>query len=283
MAMNTRLDMILLGIQEFQGQTIFEDIKNEVLRLEKKLNHYDTYSQISHINKNAFKEPVFLDDELIKIFSICKKYWSLTYGCFDITILPLLDFWRKKNNQNKKEELAEILKNSGFDNIVFDKKNKSIRFLNSIINVDLGGFGKGYALGKINFILEKYSIHNAFISFGESSILAKGNHPFGEGWKIIVAENSANHQAGHEYILKNQYCSVSGITQQNRTKGEKTFGHIVNPKTGYPQTELSSVSVISSSPVEAECLSTAWLIADEKEKNIISQKFNTCTFNVHKS
>ena len=84
--MNTRWDMMLPGIQEFQGQTIFEDIKNEVSRLEKKLNHYDTYSQISHINKNAFKEPVLLDDELFEIFSICNLV--ILFGWLLLLILP---------------------------------------------------------------------------------------------------------------------------------------------------------------------------------------------------
>ncbi len=278
--MNTRFDLVIPGIYDSVGDAVFNKIRTIVLKLEKKINLFDQESSIHFINENAYRISVSLDEDLWELLLYCKKYNTLTNGYFDISILPLIEFWKTYNpNLFLQNDFNYIKNNLGFQHIELDSKQKSIRFANSIIKIDLGAVGKGFAIEKIIPILKDYDVKNAFISFGDSSISAIGNHPSGKGWKIGIPHLLEKENFVHEYHLEDQSCSISGITPENRTKGNKQFGHIIHPQTGFPHKSFQTVSVVSSSPVEAECLSTAYLAADNKNKWIIKNHFPHCLIN----
>ena len=90
------------------------------------------------------------------------------------------------------------------------------------------------------------------INIGNSSVLAKGNHPFGTGWKVSVPIT------GNECILLNECLTTSGNT-------EETKWPVINPKNGKVRRNKSSVSVITTCPAIGEVLSTVAYIATDNE------------------
>ena len=48
----------------------------------------------------------------------------------------------------------------------------------------------------------------------------------------------------------------------------------MNPLTGIFNEQRKASSILSSDPLEAEVLSTVWMIANEQEQRKISEKFN---------
>lgn len=117
--------------------------------------------------------------------------------------------------------------------------------------LDFGGFAKGYALGSINSILRKAGVSKAFINFGNSSILAIGSHPCGDGWKVALPDPWTGEPAD-EFRLRDTSLSVSGNSPHY-------IGHIINPLTGTADLSHRFSSVICNDPLEAEALSTAAL------------------------
>jgi hypothetical protein len=88
-----------------------------------------------------------------------------------------------------------------------------VPFRNEVVQVDFGGFGKGYALERIRKLLLSHGILNAFISFGESSVLALGNHPHGTGWKAGVNHQMITGNSLFSFDLQNESLSTSGMGQ----------------------------------------------------------------------
>ncbi|MCK4854187.1 MAG: FAD:protein FMN transferase [Bacteroidales bacterium] len=113
---------------------------------------------------------------------------------------------------------------------------------------------------------------NAFISFGESSVLALGNHPHGVGWKAARNHQMITGNSLFSFDLQNESLSTSGISQGDTGN----MGQILNPVRGITDTRYHHISIKSSSATEAEILSTAMIAANEAEREKILSHFPKC-------
>ena len=131
--------------------------------------------------------------------------------------------------------------------------------------LDFGGFAKGYALKKIKELIEQENVNHAFVNFGNSSILGMGHHPYGDSWKVSFL-NPYNQSLLNEFNLQNTALSTSGNTLQYT-------GHIMNPLTGLFNEQRKASSIISTDPLEAEILSTVWMIANKEQQQLLTENF----------
>lgn len=246
-AMHTRIDVVLCDRSEIKSKQIAARIYEEINRIEKTGNRFDPESEISMINQTASKQPVILSADLFEIISLCMEYHKQTNGLFDITI--------QSENYNK-NTISSVILNPGKGTIYFQEEG---------IKIDLCGFLKGYALEKIRPILQEERIEDALINFGNSSVMAIGNHPFGKGWKIKTSTLSEKEDS---VTLFNECFTTSG----NSVTGRQ---HIINPETGEYIEGIRTVSVITEKATEGEAFSTASFIATpEQQKELIENKLH---------
>lgn len=275
-AMGTRFHALIPGMDDDTAERVFYLMKDEVLRIEKKLSRFLPDSDISRLNKHAKEKPVIVDDEIYDIIKACRFCWQLTDGAFDLTLRPLMDFWKNQPQSNAEvDEFAQLKKNLGLQHVNVDDEKKSVQFSNNQIEIDLGGFGKGYALEKIGELLSDASVESAFISFGESSVLAAGNHPAGDSWKIGMNDYLNPGKSIHEFRVNNGSVSTSSNFFVADNGMLKNHRHVIDPKTGKPIEQLRSVSVCTESPVLAEMLSTAFLVLSEEKIEDIKEQYDS--------
>lgn len=262
-AMGTRFNAVFPEVDEELCERLFRMIKNEIKRVEAKLNYFDERSLVFNINKNAFNNDFELDDEMFKIISICIDYHKLTYGAFDITMRRLIDFYNQ-NPETDKTNLYSCMKA-----ISLNQEKKTIRFLDQETKIDFGAFGKGYALNNVIKIVKEFNFENAFFSFGESSILAMGNHPNGNGWKIGIKDYSSTDSTVYSDLLFNESISTSS-NYYNSDSGELIFKtNVINPINSRLKKSIETISVKSIDPIECEILSTAFMnLTDDQIKEI---------------
>lgn len=242
-AMYTRFDMAICidnGHEDLMSLT--NEVENEVRKLERIANRFSPESELSYINENAIHSDIRISTELCSILTDCQSYNLQTNGYFDISVYS----------------------ENGFTNSTgsyfINTEKDTVRYSHDRIQLDLSGFIKGYALGKVSEILDKNRIENALINFGNSSILAKGNHPFGNGWMVSVPASEI------EQILKNECLTTSG-------NSDITKWPIMNPKNGEVKNK-KVVSVVTSNPAVGEVLSKVAYIAPEVELKKILQELN---------
>jgi thiamine biosynthesis lipoprotein len=256
-AMNTRFEIIFWGNGNNSYDVVFDRIKNSTNELELLLSCYDINSETYKINKRSESNQINLTNQLFDIIVDCQDYKKKTCGCFDFVFDKKLVY-----NQND-------LSNSGDS----DKKYEINYDLQEIILngynfcLDFGSVGKGIALQKTSEILANYNIENAFISFGESSILTIGRHPHGEYWPFAIMNMKKNEQQLVQIKLNDHFVSTSS------TYNNLSQGHIINPTTNKYIKDSIMVSVKSHSPIEAEILSTALLVANFDEEKYILEQF----------
>ncbi len=267
--MGTRLDIVLPFIAPDKGKTIFEKIRTEINRIELQLSYFNPASKLSEINKNAFTNPVKADDELFDIIKKCVRFYHLTNGYFDITMRPLMNLWMQEGSISA-TKLRELKTHSGMNNLILDEGEQTVRFKNKHIAIDLGGYGKGYALDILIKILSKNAITSALLSFGNSSIAVIGKHPHGDYWGIGI-EDVYNHRNLYTFKASDASVSTSGITAANLKK-HRGLPHIINPQTLKPAAVNKTIAVLSEIGTVAEVASTALMVCKTNEINSILMK-----------
>lgn len=218
-AMHSRIDIVLRGCAAGDFERYIKTIYSRVLHLDKCFNRFDPESELSLVNDCAHVSSVRLSDDLFKILELSLEARITTGGLFDVTV----------------QSPVACLPGD----MLLDQRERSIRFLREGLQIDLGGIAKGYAADEIAAYLSAKGVTHFMLSFGNSTIVARGNQPGGEGWKIALQDG------GKQFVLKNECLSVSG----NRHQPE---GHIIHPDTGVVMKGELQKSVVTSSAVEGE-------------------------------
>jgi len=265
--MGTRFDMVLTQVEEEQSKEASRQIKDGIIEADKLLSCHDPESQVSFVNSSAHISPFALGEQLWNIFLSAGTYHEKTAGLFDISLKPLKDH----GVENHELIPGSISALTGWDNIVLDPQNRTIFFRQKGCAVDFGGFGKGFALDRVKEILQMMNINNAFISFGESAVLALGHHPHGDCWKAGVKHLLKTDESIEDFEISDQALSTSA--SYSGTDAGRKSAHIFHPLTGKAVLNNASVSVVASSALDAEVLSTALLLATGEDIDLIKPHF----------
>lgn len=240
--MGTRFDAVVIGLSKTESESVWIQMEKELKRLDKMLNRFDTESEISFVNENAYFRPVSVSAELWEILNKCGVYTQKTDGLFDITL-------------------------NDFNKVVLDKSNLSVTFLQSDVSLDLGAYAKGFALGKLQDILVESNVNQALVNFGNSSILAIGHHPYGDSWKVSFENPYQKDVILGEISLNNNSLSTSGNTPAYSE-------HIIHPRSGKRIGQRRMVCVVTKYPEEAEVLSTTLMLVEKEETEMVLKQFD---------
>lgn len=245
------------------------DIDEIINTLENKISWRKEGSPIYSLNKN---NTAGCDEELSEIFSRSKAVYDASSGAFDITVGSLTTLW------NIGEETARVPDENEIASALSFVDGSKINVSDGVVTsgkgqlVDLGAVGKGLACDKVREYLEETDINGAVISVG-GSVLLYGENEETETWSVGVRDPRGE---SDEYmgVLSVSYCcvSTSGDYERVLRKDEKTYHHILDPKTGYPSdSSLISVTVVSSSGFMSDALSTAcFVLGREKGERLLS-------------
>jgi thiamine biosynthesis lipoprotein len=245
-SMGTRLDLVFAGVEENTCNRLVDSIRSECERIEQLLSVYRTDSAISLLNTLGHSGTLELEPEVMDILREIRDYHFQTSGYFDVTLKAASDYYHDPEPGDPMDP-DRLRKICGMDKLEISPQGA--RILEKGLQVDLGGFGKGYAVKQMKSLLQQQGVKHALVSFGESLILGWGSHPYGHAWIIEVATGNEGKPISFE--LLNEAVAVSGNSLNNRKKFANS-GHIVNPRTLQMVRPEGLVCVKSGDPVKCE-------------------------------
>ena len=142
-----------------------------------------------------------------------------------------------------------------FDEVTFSIGSETLG-----VEIDLGGFGKGHAVEVALRALRENGVSSALLHGGTSSIGVIGRPPDREAWSI---ELQAPFESDGEPIrvdLVDASLSLSAVHGRSFRIGEKEYGHVLDPATGWPVDRALAAVAIGPSASVCEVLSTALLV-----------------------
>lgn len=257
-------------------------------RLEQQMTVYRDDSEISLLNQNGVHTPIKLERSLFELLKLGQDLAVQTQGAFDLTAGHLSRVWgfeRRKGALPEPADLAEALKRVGYGWIELNDSDSSVKLKREGVTINLGGIGKGYALDRVGQEFEKRGIGNFLLHGGQSSLLAHGTSDpvdsdfdsqsrFGDeedssakhaGWVVGVTHPNLPNARLAELVLRDAAIGTSGTAKQGFFHRGKRYGHIIDPRTGWPAGHFLSTTVVAPSAAVADALATAFFVMQEEE------------------
>jgi len=107
-------------------------------------------------------------------------------------------------------------------------------------------------------------VTSALLHGGTSTVYALGRPPEAEYWRVAVENPPIRGAMSPTFLatvpLKNQAMSVSAVWGKSFKAGGKTFGHVLDPRTGAPAMGAVLAAVVLPCATETDALSTALLV-----------------------
>ncbi|HOJ92771.1 MAG TPA: FAD:protein FMN transferase [Dictyoglomaceae bacterium] len=240
--------------------------------LSKVFDRFNSESEVYKINENAGRF-VDVSEDTLNIIKTARKYAELSNGYFDPTVSPLLEIWGFYNRNYRVPSEIEIEKALNFVNFrKIEVEDNKVKLTKNGMGIDLGGVAKGYMAEKLLNIAKKYSLTRGIFDIG-GTIAVFGKPLEGESWGINIRHPREDGFLG-KVLIKEGVVATSGDYERFFIKDGKRYCHIFNPKTGYPEGDLMSVSVISQSGTEADILSTTFFAAGKEAVTLWREKFS---------
>ncbi|MBK7928201.1 MAG: FAD:protein FMN transferase [Bryobacterales bacterium] len=266
-AMGTTFTVVAYGESRVQLETAVDLAFEEVRRINELISNYLPRSEWSQVNREAANRAVRVSPELFDFLKTCLEYSRQSGGTFDITVGPLVRVWGFYKGTGRLPHRAEIrgaLARVGYQKVLLDEANQSVRFTRTGVEIDPGGIGKGYAVDRVVEILKERGIRSALISAGGSSIYGLGAPPGEAGWPVKIRHPRTPKQTVADLVLRDLSMSTSGTSEKFFVAGGKIYSHVFDPRTGYPAQGVLSVSVTAPRTIDSEAWTKPYFIQGKR-------------------
>jgi FAD:protein FMN transferase len=274
-AMNT--DILLAA--EGQADRLaagFEGARQFVLNSESRFTRFSASSELSELNRSAGK-PFRASADLFTVVALARRYFHLTRGLFDPSILPDLkqagydrsmDVLRTQGAAPLFESLLSGQRSS-FSEIELDESDRTI-LLPPGMEIDLGGIAKGWITEQAAAILSDVSRACVVDAGGDMFMVG---YPDGlEQWPIVLEDPLQPDTTLTSFRVDPGAVATSSITKRTWRQAGMSRHHIIDPRTGKPAlSNWISVTVIAPHAHQAEVFAKALLIAGPQEAQEIAR------------
>lgn len=264
--MGTFARAVVVAMDKETAQKCTRAALEQIEMVDDLMSDYKQDSQISRVNRDAFKQPVKVDKDTFEVLQKSIEFSALSGGAFDVTVGPLVDLWRcaaEANSAPTEAELQRAHATVGYEKLILDANDLTVRFSVEAMRLDLGAIAKGYAIDKAVAAMQTAGAIGGMVDIG-GDIRCFGAPPPGKDrWLIGLQDPGKTGDllgaAEPLLVLKltNAAIATSGDYRRFALIQGKKYSHIIDVGTGGAGSELSSVTIISGSATDADALATA--------------------------
>lgn len=262
--MGTRFSIVCYTKDRATAETSAEAAFEIAERINQVASDYLPKSELSRLSCRPVSEAVEVSPMLYDLFEHSLTIAKSTDGAFDPTLAPFSRIWRecRKSGKLPAPETIESARNSvGWQHVVLDSVNRSIRMKREGMSFDLGGVAKGHAAD---------SMIESFFAAGlkQVMIVAGGDVRLGEappgraGWNVAVKTFHPD-RSDEILTLSHAAVSTSGDLYQSVEIDGVSYSHIIDPKTGLGLTHRIAATVIADHARLSDPLATAACVMGE--------------------
>jgi thiamine biosynthesis lipoprotein len=230
--------------------------------LDRDLSEWKPESPLSAVNAAAGKHPVAVPQDLFDLVARSQAIGRATDGAFDVSWAALWGVWDFRAVPPRVPDAARIAARRAlvdYREVRLDPGARTIFLPRAGMQLGLGAIGKGYALARAEALLATRGEHD-FLLLGGGQVLARGRH--GErSWTVGIRDpRSTPDDSFARLPLEDASLSTSADDESFFVVDGVRYGHILDPRTGWPARGLRSATVLHRDPVLADALSTALFV-----------------------
>ncbi|PRY44227.1 thiamine biosynthesis lipoprotein [Spirosoma oryzae] len=260
--MGSRWDITIVANDSLTAEQHIDTVITEVTRIENLISDWRSYTQIAKVNQNAGIAPVRVDAEVMALTERAIRLSRLTNGAFDISFAAMDRIWKFDGSMTEMpspEAIKNSVRNVGYQNIVLDKAKSTIFLKKKGMKIGFGALGEGYAADRCRQLMLARGVKAGIVN-GSGDMSTWGNQPDGTPWTIGITNPLHRDTLFAVVPLRKPAVVTSGSYEKFVVFNGRRYAHIINPKTGYPATGVSSVTVFGPSAERANGFSTSMMV-----------------------
>ncbi|MDH4233580.1 MAG: FAD:protein FMN transferase [Gallionella sp.] len=243
----TLVDVSVYGEPEPRARQAVSEVMREFQRLHDMLHAWQP-SELSDLNAAfARGESMAISAELVTILQDATKFSQQSQGVFNPAIGGLVQLWGFHGDEFKTAEPDEKLIRQL---VAANPQMSDIKILrgraestNKYVQLDLGGYAKGYALDRAAELLRKQGIRNALVNIG-GNVMAIGKHG-SRPWRVGIQHPRKPGALAAMDLHDGEAIGTSGDYQRYFTQGNVRYCHVIDPRSGYPMQGVQAVTILT--------------------------------------
>ncbi|WP_150045983.1 MULTISPECIES: FAD:protein FMN transferase [Methylomonas] len=262
-AMGTPCEIQVFASSVARANAAIDAAVADVQRLEARYSRYRPDSFLSEINRVAAAGgAINIDDETASLLDYAVTCYEQSDGLFDITSGLLRRAWRFDSGKLPESgEIETLIAKVGWDKVLWHRPQ--LAFSVAGMEIDFGGVVKEYAADCAAALCNSHGVKHGVVNLG-GDIKVIGPRSDGSPWRIGI-----RHPRRHDALLDTLELyegavASSGDYERCITLDNVRYGHILNPKTGWPVAHLAAVTVVGQFCVVAGSASTIAMLKEEQ-------------------
>jgi len=257
-AMGSKFEITAVHADPEKGRAAVDAAYAEIERIEAYLSEWRDSSKVSEINRQAGIAPVEVPKELLHLVRRSLKVSALTGGAFDVTFHTVGRLWNFKSRTAPipaGDAIRAALADAGYRHVVLDEAKSTVYLDRKGTRIGFGGIGKGYAANRAVFVLKEHGVTGGAVNAG-GDLVVFGNQESGKPWRIGIANPLEKNRTFAWLETTEQSVVTSGDYENYIEVGGRRYSHILDPRTGWPVTEVRSATVVCPDGEVADALAT---------------------------
>ena len=246
----TLVEVSVYGESKPRARQAVSEVMQEFQRLHNMLHAWQP-SELSKMNATFAKgKSVAVSAELAAMLQDATQLSQQSQGLFNPAIGGLVQLWGFHADEFK-PVLPDEKKIEQW--VAADPQMSDITIVhgraqskNRSVQVDLGGYAKGYALDRAAELLRKQGIRNALINIG-GNVLALGRHG-DRPWRVGIQHPRKSGALATMDLHDGDAIGTSGDYQRYFMIGDVRYCHLIDPRNGYPMQGVQAVTIVTHGP-----------------------------------
>jgi len=251
----TRVEVSIYGEDEIRARKAVASIMQEFQRLHDLLHAWKP-SALSDMNTAFAKgKSAPVTPELEAMLRDAIRLSEQSGGLFNPAIGGLIKLWGFHADEfvavqpGARQLAALVAAQPQMRDIYFDNTSLKATGLlsagsrNRTVQLDLGGYAKGYALDRAAILLKQQGIHNALINIG-GNVLALGAHG-SRSWRVGIQHPRKPGPLATLELRDGEAIGTSGDYQRYFELDGKRYCHLIDPRNGQPVQGVQAVTVLT--------------------------------------
>lgn len=242
----TRVDLTVYGKSLDKASEAMAEVLREFDRLHHAFHAWKP-SELTDLNQAIARgEAHVVSEELAELLRDAQRFSAEGDHLFDPALGRLIELWGFHADEFEPVEpdpvaLAAVLeaRPSMADLLI---EGNRVTSNNPMVQIDLGGYAKGYALDRAVAILRARGIDSALVNIG-GNVMALGSKG-GTPWRLGIQHPREPRPLATLPLYDGEAIGTSGDYQRFVEVDGERFSHLLDPRTGQPARGTQSLTVL---------------------------------------
>jgi thiamine biosynthesis lipoprotein len=241
------------------AESLRAEVEAEVARLERKYTRYRDDSLTAAINRSAGDPAgIEVDDETAGLLDYAETAFAASGGRFDLSSGILRRAWDFRSGRLPAQaEIDALLPQVGWRLVRW--RRPRLVLTRPGMQLDFGGVVKEYAADRAAALCRRRGAPSALVDLGGDLAVA-GPHPDGSPWRVGVRDPFGGEAPRATLAVYAGGVATSGDTERCMVVAGRRYGHLLDPRSGWPVEGPASVTALAHHCLVAGTASTVAML-----------------------